>query len=102
MAAHNPGGPSHGLPDRAGSLGSFKNDPLQHEPGTKYFYTTFGYSVLGCAIEGASTQTYEQYLRDRVWTRAGMARTRIDRVFDVVPERARGYYCVTADDLKTT
>jgi CubicO group peptidase (beta-lactamase class C family) len=81
------------------SLALFKNDPLLHEPGTKYLYSTFAYSVLGCAIEGASKQTYEQYLRDNVWARAGMSRTRIDRVFDVVPERARGYYRVTADDL---
>jgi len=83
------------------SLGIFKNDPLLHEPGTKYFYTTFGYSVLGCAIQGASRQPYEAYLRDRVWGPAGMTRTRLDRVFDIVPERARGYYRVTADDLKS-
>jgi CubicO group peptidase (beta-lactamase class C family) len=83
------------------SLGIFKNDPLLHEPGTKYFYTTFGYSVLGCAIQGASKQPYEAYLRDRVWGPAGMTRTRLDRVFDIVPERARGYYRVTADDLRS-
>ena len=83
------------------SLGLFKNDPLLHEPGTKYLYSTFGYSVLGCAIEGASKQTYEQYLREHVWTKAGMARTRLDRMFDIVPERSRGYYKVTEDDLKS-
>ena len=82
------------------SLGLFKNDPLLHEPGTKYLYSTFAYSVLGCAIEGASKQTYEQYMRDRVWTPAGMARTRLDRLYDIVPERTRGYYRVTEDDLK--
>lgn len=83
------------------SLSLFKNDPLLHEPGTKYLYSTFAYSVLGCAIEGASKQTYEQYMRDRVWTPAGMARTRLDRLYDIVPERTRGYYRVTEDDLKS-
>jgi CubicO group peptidase (beta-lactamase class C family) len=83
------------------SLSLFKNDPLLHEPGSKYLYSTFAYSVLGCAIEGASKQTYEQYMRDRVWTPAGMARTRLDRLYDIVPERARGYYRVTEDDLKS-
>ena len=83
------------------SLALFKNDPLVHEPGTKYLYSTFAYNVLGCAIEGASKQTYEEHLRQNVWTRAGMARTRIDRVFDIVPDRARGYYRVTEDDLKS-
>ncbi len=82
------------------SLALFKNDPLLHEPGTKYLYSTFAYSVLGCAIEGASKQTYEQYMREHVWTPAGMARTRLDRLYDIVPDRTRGYYRVTEDDLK--
>ena len=38
----------------AESLKLFANDPLLFEPGTKYAYTTYGFSVLGCAIEGAS------------------------------------------------
>jgi CubicO group peptidase (beta-lactamase class C family) len=83
------------------SLALFKDDPLLHEPGTKYFYSTFAYNVIGCAIEGASGLTYEQYLREHVWTPAGMSRTRLDRVWDLVPDRARGYYRVTEADLKT-
>jgi CubicO group peptidase (beta-lactamase class C family) len=83
------------------SLSLFKNDPLLHEPGTKYLYSTFAYSVLGCAIEGASKQSYEQYLRERVWAPAGMTSTRLDRLYDIVPSRARGYYQVTEADLKS-
>src|ERR1051325_4070809 len=29
------------------SLVFFKDDPLIHEPGTKYFYSSFGYNLLG-------------------------------------------------------
>ena len=83
------------------SLDIFKNDPLEHEPGTKYLYSTFGYSVLGCAIEGASKTTYESYMRDRIWKPAGMARTRLDRLWDIVPDRARGYELLTEATYKT-
>lgn len=73
------------------TLTLFKNDPLLHAPGTKYAYTTFGYNVVGCAIEGASGQSYEQFMRDRVFAPAGMTRTRLDRVYEIVPGRAGGY-----------
>ena len=81
------------------SLALFKNDPLEHQPGTKYLYTTFGYSVLGCAIEGASGSTYEAYLQDQVLRRAGLTRTRLDRIWDIVPERARPYMLVTQEAI---
>ena len=82
------------------ALGLFKNDPLLHEPGTKYFYSTYGFSVLGCAIEGASGLSFEAFMRARVFTPAGMARTRFDRVYEIVPERSRGYQILTAEALQ--
>ena len=30
----------------------FANEPLLFEPGTKYQYSTYGYTVIGCVIEG--------------------------------------------------
>lgn len=73
------------------SLKIFKDDPLLHEPGTKYHYTTYGYSVLGCAIEGASGQSYEDYMREHVFRPAGMEHSRLDHHFTIIPDRARGY-----------
>jgi CubicO group peptidase (beta-lactamase class C family) len=83
------------------SLALFKDDPLLHQPGTKYFYSTFGYSVLGCAIEQASGMPYEKFVRREVWAPAGMTRTRLDRIWDIVPDRARGYYLLSEADLKS-
>lgn len=73
------------------SLKLFKDDPLLHEPGTKYEYSTYGYSVLGCAIEGASTMTYPDYVRGHVFEPASMSHTDIDHVFLIRRGRARGY-----------
>jgi CubicO group peptidase (beta-lactamase class C family) len=81
------------------SLALFKNDPLLHEPESRYLYTTFGYSVLGCAIEGASGMTYEAYLQQHVFGPAKMSRTRLDRIWDIVPDRARGYLLVTQEAI---
>jgi len=34
------------------ALPQFANDPLEFEPGTKMQYTSYGYIVLGCVMEG--------------------------------------------------
>lgn len=73
------------------SLKIFKDDPLLHEPGSKFHYTTYGYSVLGCAIEGAAATAYEDYMQENVFEPAGMTHTRSDDHFFLIPDRARGY-----------
>jgi serine beta-lactamase-like protein LACTB, mitochondrial len=72
-------------------LGLFKDDPLLHEPGTKFSYTTYGYNVLGCAIEGASGMTYVDYIRAHILRPAGMRHTQPDDVYAIVANRARTY-----------
>ena len=72
-------------------LDMFKNDPLLHEPGVKYTYTTFGYSVLGCAVEGASGQKFADFTRDNIFKPAGMDRMRVDSINELIPNRAQGY-----------
>lgn len=73
------------------SMNLFKDEPLLQEPGTKFGYTTYGYSVLGCVIEGASGMSYEDYMREKVFGPAGMSATRTDNFRIVIPNRARGY-----------
>lgn len=69
----------------------FKDDPLAFEPGTRTLYSTFGYNLLGCAVEGASGQSFPDYLREHVFGPAGMERTRTDDVRALIPNRAQGY-----------
>ena len=78
-------------PTVADGLAMFKDDPLLHEPGTKYFYTTHGYSVLGCAAEGASGKKFTDYVRENILIPAGTERMRADSVADLIPGRAQGY-----------
>jgi serine beta-lactamase-like protein LACTB len=85
----------------AESLAIFKNDPLLHEPGTKYEYSTFGFSVLGCAVEGASGTPFADYMQTNVFQRAGMTHTTVDDLFQIVPQRVRGYLLLTPAAHKT-
>ncbi|HEX8160440.1 MAG TPA: serine hydrolase domain-containing protein [Pyrinomonadaceae bacterium] len=78
-------------PSISEGLAMFKDDALLFEPGTKYGYSTFGYSVLGCAVEGASGQKFADFVRENVLRPAGMDRMRIDSVSDLIPNRAQGY-----------
>ncbi|MCA1618570.1 MAG: beta-lactamase family protein [Acidobacteria bacterium] len=72
-------------------LAMFKDDPLLHEPGARYTYTTHGYSVLGCVVEGASGQRFADFVRENVFAPAGMERIRVDSVADIIKGRAQGY-----------
>jgi CubicO group peptidase (beta-lactamase class C family) len=73
------------------AVGSFAADPLVVEPGSKYSYTTPGYTLLGCAIESASGMPYIEYLRENIFKPAGMTRTFVDDVYAIIQNRARGY-----------
>ena len=69
----------------------FKDDPLLFEPGTRYLYTTFGYTVVGCVMEGASGEKYPEYMEEHVFKPAGMEHIAVDDVYAIIPHRAAGY-----------
>lgn len=69
----------------------FASDPLLFEPGTNFKYSTYGYSVIGCAMEGATGKSYAEIMQREVFAPAHMTHTFVDDVFDIVPNRARGY-----------
>jgi CubicO group peptidase (beta-lactamase class C family) len=62
-----------------GRLGSL---PLMHHPGEKWMYNT-GSDVLGVLIARASGQTFETFLRERVFEPLGMK----DTAFSVPAEK---------------
>ena len=82
---------THHYNNIAESLDIFKNDPLLQEPGTKVSYSTYGYNLLGCVIEGASGTTYAAYISESILKPSGVTRTRIDEISTIIPDRARGY-----------
>jgi len=74
------------------SLQIFAADPLVAKPGTKFNYSTYGYTLLGCVLEGAASQKYVDYVRENIFKPAGMAQTQADDFFAVIPHRTRWYH----------
>jgi CubicO group peptidase (beta-lactamase class C family) len=50
----------------------FRNQKLCFDPGTGYKYSTFGFNLLGSAIEGGSGTSYANWVRDRIKRPLGM------------------------------
>jgi serine beta-lactamase-like protein LACTB, mitochondrial len=84
------------------ALTQFVNDPLEFEPGTKMQYTSYGYIVLGCVIEGASGTSYDRYMHEAIFEPAQMPATRLDDVFAIIPHRARGYRVTGSGELQNS
>lgn len=77
----------------SGGLEYFKDDPLVAFPGTKFSYSTNGYTVIGCVIEGASGMKYIDFVRENVLRPAGMTHTQVDDYSAIIPNRTRFYSC---------
>jgi serine beta-lactamase-like protein LACTB, mitochondrial len=77
-------------PIQAG-LDFFKNDPLVSEPGKQFHYSTQGYTLVGCVIEAAAGAKYVDFMRQNVFSPAGMEHTQVDDRFAIIPYRTRFY-----------
>ncbi|HVS64666.1 MAG TPA: serine hydrolase domain-containing protein [Thermoanaerobaculia bacterium] len=78
-------------PTLADALTVFAGDPLTAAPGAKHSYSSFGYVLLGCAVEGASGEPFGGHLERSVLGPAGMRQTRPDVPEQIVPHRAATY-----------
>jgi CubicO group peptidase (beta-lactamase class C family) len=82
------------------SLQLFANDPLVAKPGTEFHYSTYGYTLLGCVLEGAASQKYMNYVHDNVLAPAGMYDTQADNFFAVIQHRTRWYHKDKSDVVR--
>jgi serine beta-lactamase-like protein LACTB, mitochondrial len=72
-------------------LAIFAGDPLLAPPGTAYTYTSYGYNLLGVAIEGASQRTFAQALDDEVLRPLELKNVALDDNAAIVPGRTAFY-----------
>lgn len=56
----------------------FKDRPLLFKPGTQYYYTTYGYVILGRIIEAVSGLNYGDYMQVNIFEPSGMTQTGIE------------------------
>ncbi len=76
----------------AAGLNFFASDPLVAKPGTKFSYSTQGFTLIGCVIEGASREKYVDVVRKNILEASGMTRTQVDDRFAIIPQRTRFYH----------
>jgi len=77
--------------DVESSLGVFRDDPLIAPPGTRYFYSTFGYTLLSRVVEAAAGRSFLDLLGVEVFSPIGMTSTMADRPEEIIPDRTRFY-----------
>jgi serine beta-lactamase-like protein LACTB, mitochondrial len=61
------------------------------EPGKHFHYSTQGYTLVACVMQGASGEKYLDYMRANVILPAGMEHTQPDNRFTIIPYRTRFY-----------
>ena len=76
----------------AGGLSFFATDTLVAKPMARFNYSTQGYTVVGCVMQGASGKAYANYMRQHVFGPAGMPHTVVDDRYAIVPLRTRFYH----------
>ena len=77
-------------------------DPLLFDSGTRFGYTTYGYLVLGCALESSEKTPFLEQLRARVFLPAGMTNARADHLYEIIPHRAQGYFRSRNGELRNS
>lgn len=70
----------------------FKNRALIFEPGARYSYTTYGYTVLGLLVEKASGLSFEDYMKKNIWDKAGMSETGVKKFGIAVANESNLYH----------
>jgi CubicO group peptidase (beta-lactamase class C family) len=73
------------------AIAIFRDYDLVAEPGTKYHYSSYGYNLLGAAIEEVSGLSYDQFIQKNIFDPLGMTDSRMDDPTAVIPNRVRGY-----------
>jgi CubicO group peptidase (beta-lactamase class C family) len=79
-------------------LALFADEPLLFEPGARFEYSNSGYIVLGAIIEKVSGQSYYDYVREHIYTPAGMKNTDAYQITEATPNLAMGYTNLGPDD----
>ncbi|CAI8031441.1 Serine beta-lactamase-like protein LACTB, mitochondrial [Geodia barretti] len=79
------------------SLKLFSNDDLLYAPGTKFYYTTHGWTLLSAVIEGVSGMPFLDYLQKFILSPLHMDGTGPEKNNPLLYNRAR--YCMSFGDM---
>lgn len=72
-------------------INSFKDLPVEFEPGEKYAYNNSAYILLGYIIEEVSGLSYEAFIQENIFGKLGMKNSYYGSKSRIIPNRASGY-----------
>ncbi|ELR72824.1 Serine beta-lactamase-like protein [Fulvivirga imtechensis AK7] len=73
------------------SVDVFQHDDLLFEPGSRYSYSSYNYTLLSAALEEAAGIPFLNYVDREIFTPIGMKHTAADHVSMQIDERATFY-----------
>ena len=79
-------------PTVTSSLDIFKDSPLEFAPGTEFNYSTYGWTLISAAMEGADGgSSFKQIMEQEVFNPLNMNDTAFDEPYEIIPNRQRPY-----------
>jgi len=72
-------------------IDTFKNEPMEFDPGTAFNYNNSGYIILGHIIEVASGVSYAEFIQTNIFDTIGMSNSYYGSMTQLIPNRANGY-----------
>lgn len=73
------------------ALEIFQFDSLIAKPGSKFHYSTFGWSIIGAVIEAVSGINYLDYMKSSIWHHLKMNNTHGDDINEKLYNRSKFY-----------
>jgi serine beta-lactamase-like protein LACTB len=73
------------------ALAIFENDPLEAPPGTKFIYSTYGWTLISAVMESAAHEEFLRYMDKNVIQPLGLTHTHADRKDMADPECTQFY-----------
>jgi D-alanyl-D-alanine carboxypeptidase len=73
--------------------------PVEFQPGDAWKYSNTGYFLLGMIVEKVSGKSFQDFLKERIFTPLKMKSTSINDLNDVVKNRASGYNFLNSERL---
>jgi CubicO group peptidase (beta-lactamase class C family) len=83
---------------RGQMMALFENKPLDFSPGTSWSYSNSGYSMLGYIIEKITGISYEEAVRNYIFSPLKMTHSGFDFTNLKSPEKTTGYFVLNTHD----
>jgi serine beta-lactamase-like protein LACTB, mitochondrial len=88
-------------PSLLDAIGIFTSDTLLFAPGTRYFYSSYGYNLIGAVMESVVGEPFPAIMERVVFAPLGMSNTVPDSAGRTIPGRAV-LYRVSGDSVSET